>query len=185
MVYAAGSHFISQYFFAIVREFYGNPYNLRPVRRLAVAVSLLLAGCAGVAPETVAVPARGQIEMEIQPNPVRAKRVGEQTWSFPFDVVLREVGGVDIEIEEIRARVSVAGIVVLTQVVDPEEGERRGYDMSIDAGGVLHAAFSPTRQVPDPRLLEMARAELTVLAVDRYGRRSEASRTVRVELEAE
>lgn len=185
MVYAAGSHFISQYFFAIVREFYGNPYNLRPVRRLAVAVSLLLAGCAGVAPETVAVPARGQIEMEIQPNPVRAKRVGEQTWSFPFDVVLREVGGVDIEIEEIRARVSVAGIGVLTQVVDPAEAERRGYDMTIEAGGVLHAGFSPRRKVADARILQMASAELTVIAVDRYGRRSEVSRTVRVELEDE
>jgi hypothetical protein len=152
------------------------------VPRLALFAVLLLAGCAGVAPETVAVPARGQIEMEIQPNPVRAKRTGEQTWSFPFEVVLREVGGVDIEIEEIRARVTVAGIVVLTQVVDPEEGERRGYDMTIEAGGVLHAAFSPTRQVPDPRLLEMASAELTAIAVDRYGRRSESSRTVRVRL---
>ncbi len=146
---------------------------------------LLLAGCAGVAPETSAVAARGQIELEVQPNPIRAKRAGDQAWSFPFEVVLREVGGVDIEIEEIRARVTVAGVVVLTQVVDPEEGERRGYDMTIEAGGVLHAGFAPTRSVPDPRLLEMARAELTVIALDRYGRRSEASRIVRVELEEE
>ncbi len=136
-------------------------------------------------PESVSVPVRGQIDLDIQPNPVRAKRVDGETWTFPFEVVLREVGGVDIEIEEIRARVTVGGIAVLTQVVDPEEGERRGYDMTIEAGGVLHAGFSPTRAVPDARLLEMARAELTVVAVDRYGRRSEASRTVRVQLEVE
>lgn len=151
----------------------------------ALAAILLLAGCAGMAPESVSVPARGVVELEIQPNPVRARRVADQTWTFPFEVVLREVGGVDIEIEEIRATVTIAGIAVLTQVVDPAEAERRGYDMSIDAGGVLHAGFSPTRRVPDARLLEMARAELTVLAVDRYGRRSQASRTVRVDLEAE
>jgi hypothetical protein len=150
-----------------------------------LAALLLIAACAGVAPESVSLPVRGQIELEIQPNPVRARRVAGDTWTFPFEVVLREVGGVEVEIEEIRAAVTIAGIAVLTQVVDPEEAERRGYDMTLDAGGVLHAGFSPTRQVPDPRLLEMARAELTVVAVDRYGRRSQASRTVRVDLEAE
>jgi hypothetical protein len=150
-----------------------------------LAAFLLFAACAGVAPESISVPARGQIDMEIQPNPVRARRVAAQTWTFPFEVVLREVGGVEVVIEEIRAVVTIAGIAVLTQVVDPEEAERRGYDMTLDAGGVLHAGFSPTREVPDGRILEMARAELTVIAVDRYGRRSQASRTVRVELEAE
>jgi hypothetical protein len=153
------------------------------VSRLAFALLLLLPACAGVAPETTAVPTRGVVELEIQPNPILARRAGPDAWTFPFDAVLREAGGVDIEIEEIRATVRVAGITVLSQVVDPEEGERRGYDMSIEAGGVLHARFSPTRTVPDRRVLEMARAELTVVAIDQYGRRSQASRTVRVVLE--
>ncbi|HEU5161842.1 MAG TPA: hypothetical protein VFV54_01735 [Thermoanaerobaculia bacterium] len=149
------------------------------------AILLVVSACAGVAPESVTVPARGEIDLDIQPNPVRARRLEGETWTFPFEVVLREVGGVDIEIEEIRATVTIAGVSVLTQVVDPEEAERRGYDMTIDAGGVLHAGFSPTRHVPDARLLEMARAELTVVAIDRYGRRSQANRTVRVDLEEE
>ena len=161
-----------------------NRVSSRAVPRL-LAVLLLVSACAGVVPESVSVPARGQIELEIQPNPVLARRVEGETWTFPFEVVLREAGGVDIEIEEIRAAVTIAGVAVFTQVVDPEEAERRGYDMTLEAGGVLHARFSPTRRVPDSRLLEMARAELTVVAIDRYGRRSQASRTVRVDLEEE
>ncbi len=134
-------------------------------------------------PETAGMPVQGQLELEIHPNPVVAKPAGPRTWAFPFEVLLRESGGVDIEIEAIHVSVTMGGVPVMRQVWDPEEVRRRGYPTTIPAGGVLHVAFAPRRELANPAILELARAAIAVDVVDRHGRRSTAVHEVTVRLD--
>ncbi|HVR44021.1 MAG TPA: hypothetical protein VMS56_11335 [Thermoanaerobaculia bacterium] len=151
--------------------------------RSLLGAALLAAGCSGALPESPAISVRGRVALEIHPEPIVARRLGADDWQFPFEVVLRETGGVDVEIEAIRVEVRVGGFPLTRQIFDSEEVRRRGYPTIIEGGGVLQLAFAPVRRVADLRLLAFARAEITIEAVDRYGRRSEASRALRVEME--
>ncbi|HUF17429.1 MAG TPA: hypothetical protein VMS12_05220 [Thermoanaerobaculia bacterium] len=147
---------------------------------MALGLILLSGGCSGAATEFSAVPIRGRVEFEISPNPIRAIRLEENQWSFPFEVTLRESGGVDVEIETLRLTVTIAGLPVARMIWDGAEIEKRGYSTAIPAGEARQYAFTPVRTVPDERLLTLARADINVAAVDRDGRRSEATRTISV-----
>lgn len=144
---------------------------------------MTMLGCSGGAPEPATNPIRGRLEAEVLPNPVVAVATGEGSWQFPFEVVLRESGGVEIEIEAIRIRVTVAGIPVSRQLWDSEEIRRRGYGTVLPPGGMLQYAFTPVRAVANAPLLEVARGEVEIEVVDRLGNRSSTVVTIGVTLE--
>lgn len=137
-----------------------------------IASTMVLPGCAGTAAEPVLYPVQGRLEADILPNPVVAVSAGDRSWRFPFEVVLRESGGVDIEIEAIRIRVSVAGVPLTSQLWDAQEIRRRGYRTSVPAGGLLQYAFAPVRTISNPLLIEAARGEVEIEIVDLRGNRS-------------
>lgn len=126
-------------------------------------------------------PRRGKIAVDIIPNPIVAKPVSGDVYEFPFEVSLREVGGVEIEIETLEIDVTMlGGLRVLSSSYGPEEIEKRGYSKVIPAGGNLQYRFVPRRRVTNELLFTAVTAEITVAAIDRIGNRTEAMTKVTV-----
>jgi hypothetical protein len=127
------------------------------------------------------VPGHGALSISIIPNPIVATLVRDETYSFPFEVVLRETGGRPVDIERITADIyALGGIRVGSESYDAAQIRNLGYSPRIPAHGELRYRFSPQREVPDERLFGGVSAELRVDGVDDTGTAARASTTVSV-----
>lgn len=138
------------------------------------------AGCTGTTTEAIAPGPRGALVLDVYPNPVVAKPVGQDVYDFPFEVSLREVGGSEVEIDAIRVEVRLGGLPIFAQTYDETELTRRGFSATVPAGGNVQYRFSPRRTVTTELLFSHASAVVAVSGVDRSGNRAEARATVTV-----
>ena len=67
-------------------------------------------------PKESAVPLRGRLDLEVQPNPIIAVPVGDNWYELRFDIVMRETGGVDVRIENFTVEaLALRGVPVHSQ----------------------------------------------------------------------
>lgn len=160
-------------------EIFGHTgYHVR--MRLSLLLALLLAACSSVQTEKPAV-LKGQLVLEVDPNPIVATRVSENTWEFPFDIVMREAGGVDLHIESFTIDVYVLGAIHVFSA--PYEGSmitQKGYPDRIEAGQFHRFPFRIRRDVPNDILFKGAYADVTAQTLDAMGNRNETKLRVGV-----
>jgi len=153
-------------------------------RLLLIPIALTLSFCASSndSPSTTPTPAgRGSITIDIIPNPIIATRVNGETYDFPFEVVVRETGGRDVEIERVTADVRALGsIPVADESYDAAKIRSLGYATRIPANSEVRYRFTPRKEVPDDRLFGSVSAELRAVAHDDSGAPANASVTVTI-----
>lgn len=127
---------------------------------------------------------RGQLSFDIYPNPILAKRLEANLYEFPFDVSVREVGGVDVEIVGLQVDVFfLSGVRIFSQPYGPEELSRRQLPTRVAAGSNLQYSFAPRREVASETLIRGVSAEITIEGIDAQGRSTEARTRVSVRAE--
>ncbi|MGZ8869276.1 MAG: hypothetical protein ACXW2P_13110 [Thermoanaerobaculia bacterium] len=142
-------------------------------------LSTFCAGRGGQGP--VSQPGHGAIAIQIVPNPIVAHKVSGNTYDFPFEVVIREIGGRPVEIARVSADVyALGGIRVAEESYDAAKIRSLGYATSLSANGELRYKFAPRKSVPDDRLFGGVSAELRVEARDDSGTPANATTEVTV-----
>ena len=151
---------------------------------ILVAMVIVAASCSsggGGTPQSVVQPGHGAITVEIIPNPIVAQHVSGDTYSFPFDVVVRETGRHAVSISRVTADVNALGSIhVATESYDAAQIRALGYATTVPSNGTLRYHFAPQKSVPDERLFGGVSAELLVDAVDDTGAPITASTTMTV-----
>ena len=153
------------------------------MKRTAIVFSLIvLAACSG-GPQsgTTSVPGRGALEVQVDPNPIRATQVSGSMYEFPFEVVVRETGGRPVNITSVTATVhGPGGFVVGRDSWDAGRIRALGYPTTIPANGQLRYRFAPRKEVPDERLFGSVSAQLTVEGSDDGNTPASASTVVTI-----
>lgn len=139
---------------------------------------IVLLACATPRPEGLAPSIGGSLAIDVYPNPIIAKQVRADLYQLPFEVSLRETGGMDVEIDGIRIEVRLAALRIFAQAFDETELTRRGYSATVPAGSNVQYKFSPQRELPADLPLPQLSALVVVSGLDTTGRRTEARTTV-------
>lgn len=154
----------------------------RAQRIALLLLALSSSFCSGSrnAPPT-AVPGHGAIRIEITPNPIMATRVSGDTYDFPFEVSIREIGGRPVEITRVSADVfALGGIRIGEESYDAGQIRALGYSTSVPANSEVRYRFAPRRSVPDDRLFSSVSAEVRVEGRDDSGAATTANTSVTV-----
>lgn len=150
------------------------------MRQFLAFAGLILAACSTLETEKPAV-MKGRLVLEVEPNPIVATRISEKLWEFPFDIVMREAGGVDLRIESFTIDVYVLGAIHVFSA--PYEGSvitQKGYPDRIEAGQFRRFPFKLRREVPNDVLFKGAYADVTAETLDAMGNRAETKLRVGV-----
>jgi hypothetical protein len=155
------------------------------MRRLAlIALLVVPIACATHQPGTTkAKTTRGQgrIELTVTPNPVLANNTGGSGYEFPFDVVVKEIGGHTVTIDRVTANVYAGGgISVANESYDAPKIQSLGFATSIPAKGELHYHFNPKKDVADTSLFASIYGDVRVEAIDDNGTRASSTTTITV-----
>jgi hypothetical protein len=157
----------------------------RTVRSLVILLlALPLSFCSsggGAAKPSSGFQGHGALSIRVEPNPIIARQVSGNTYDFPFTLVVKEMGGATVRIEQVSVDVTALGrLRIYSQSYDAAEIERRGYPSSLDPGQELRYPITQRKQIPDDRLFSAVSAELTVHGVDAAGAPTTARTTVTV-----
>ena len=155
------------------------------MKRLTVLAAVLISiGCAtprAGTSRTSSLPGHGAISIAIQPNPIVARRLGGNTYEFPFDVVVRETSGRAVTINRVTLDVyAVGGMRVGSESYDAARIAALGYSTNVPGNGELRYHFTPRKDVTDDRLFGSVYGEVRVEAADESGTPATASTTVTV-----
>jgi hypothetical protein len=152
------------------------------VKRALATIAILLAAACASGPRggsTSTTP--GAISIAINPNPIVAKAVRGTVYEFPFEVIVRETGGRQVEIERVSAEVfALGGFKVAEESYDQAKIRALGHPTTIPANGEVRLRFAQRHEVPDERLFRGVRADLRVEAVDAGGVRITSTTSVTV-----
>ena len=133
-------------------------------------LALLICACAAV-PKEAPVPVRGHLVLDTNPNPLVARRVGDDLYEFSFDIIMREAGGVDVRIEDFTVEaVAYRAVTVRSQTFPASAITDRGYPASIAAGKYLQFHFVKRWSIPHA-LLPGASLHVSARTIDANGRR--------------
>src|SRR5438132_285451 len=83
------------------------------MRRLAVFTGAALCAIACATPNVGTENVHGAIAIEVVPNPVIAKWLGQRVFEFPYTIVLRETAGRGVKISKVATEFHTAGGVRL------------------------------------------------------------------------
>lgn len=138
---------------------------------LLIALPLSFCSSGGTATQTgPATAGHGALSISVEPNPILARQVSGSTYDFPFTLVMREVGGAAVTIQEVSVDVTaLGGLRIYSQSYDAAEIARRGYPTSLGPGQELRYSLTPRKEVPDDRLFSAVTAELSAKGVDASG----------------
>jgi hypothetical protein len=152
------------------------------MRRGALFLFLLFStSCGGRRAAPAVVPGDGALAIDIIPNPIVARAVEGSTYDFPFEVLIREVGGRPVDIRRVSATVFAMGSIRLaSESYDAGKINSLGYPTRLPANGELRYRFVPRRSVGDDRLFGAVSAELRVEGEDDRGTPIAASTGVTV-----
>jgi hypothetical protein len=147
----------------------------------SAAFVLLSSFCAGRNISNTSIAGHGAISIEIVPNPVVATKVSGNTYDFPFEVVVREIGGHPVDVTRVTATVfALHGIQIGSESYDAARIAQLGYATRVPANGVLRYRFNPRRSVTDDRLFQGVSADIRVDATDDTGAPTTAGTRVSV-----
>jgi hypothetical protein len=145
------------------------------MRRLVLISWLVLAGCHAFRDEAAA-PLRGRLVLEVVPNPIVARSVGDDWYEMQFDIIMREEGGVGVRIEDFTIdAVAFRTVTVSSQTYPSSYITDRGYPATIDAGKHLRFSFTKKWQLPTPLLMSGASARVTARTIDVNGNRGQSA----------
>jgi len=147
--------------------------------RLA-ALTLLVAGCAHQAAQSIPQSGHGAITLTVAPNPIVAKQVSGSTFDFPFDIVVRETGGHSLSIASLSLTVYAFGMAVNHDRYDAAQIAALGFPTRLPPNGELRYQLRPRRAVTDERLFTSISATVRIDAMDDGGTPASASTTVSV-----
>ena len=150
---------------------------MRSPRLILLSAALLATACirqpgaASPAAGPAAPPARGALEIVVEPNPIVATPAGEGAWEFPFALSIRETGGSEVTINRVGIDVlTFGGLKVYGTELSAAEIDRRGYPRRVPPHGRIRYPMSPKQNVPDERLFTSVWGELWVEGTDEGGR---------------
>jgi len=147
----------------------------------ATLVTALLSVSCSTLPREIGNPLAGRLLLEISPNPIIAEHVEGRTYDFPFDIIMRETGGVDVTIDDFTVDITLLGVVTLfSQKFPATEISRRGYPVEIGSGKFLRFSFRKRKEVPNDLVFRSAIARVTAHTTDTNGRRGETKLEVQV-----
>jgi hypothetical protein len=155
------------------------------IRSLSVIIVIATLSACGSsrstpAPSPSSFPGHGAISIQVIPNPIVAKAAGGDRYDFPFELVARETGGLDVRIDRVTLDVYALGAIhVYSESYDAASITALGYPTSIAAGSEAHYRFSP-RKNADDRLFGNVSGELRVDGTDAGGHPVSAHTTVTV-----
>ena len=126
---------------------------------------------------------RGQLVLEVIPNPIAAIALGDDLYELTFDIVMREAGGVGVTIEEFTVdAIAFRTVTVQSQTYPATFITDRGYPASIDAGKYLRFSFTKQWRLPSRLLMSGASARVRAKTRDANGARSESHVNVGIEV---
>ena len=147
-----------------------------------VAGALLLVSCQSLQNESPSV-LRGQLVLEVVPNPIRAVPLGDDLYELTFDIVMREAGGVAVTIEDFTVdAIAFRTVTVESQTFPATFITDRGYPASIEAGKYLRFSFTKRWNLPGRLLLSGASARVRARTHDANGHKDEARVNVGIEV---
>ena len=145
---------------------------------LLLLVALIGFACAPISRETPSL-LKGHLVLEVDPNPLIAKHLGGDDYEVPFDIVMREEGGVDLRVEDFTIdAIAFHTVVVQSQTFPGSAIEQRGYPSQIGAGKYLRFSFTKRWTLPTRLLLSGASARITAHTIDTRGQRDTSKLTV-------
>jgi hypothetical protein len=129
-----------------------------------------------VGPKEAVVPLRGRLELEVEPNPIVATPLGNNWYELRFDIIMREAGGVDVQIENFTVdAIALKGVTVRSQTYPASFITDRGYPASVRAGKYLRFAFTRRWPLPTELLVTGAAARITARTIDANGVRGQTT----------
>lgn len=132
-------------------------------------------------PTSTTAPGHGAVSIAVEPNPIVAQAVSGETYDFPFEVIVRETGGRNVDIQRVTATVrGPGGFALGSESWDAARIRSMGYSPSVLANGELRYRFAPRKSVPDQRLFGSVNAELRVEGVDDTGSPTTATTSVTI-----
>jgi hypothetical protein len=158
---------------------------LRKSFLVTAGLILSLSACSSTSPSSGSgpsvIPGRAAIQVEVVPNPIQARQISGDTYEFPFNVVVRELNGVAVQINRVSVDVRALGAIrIYNDAYDSEKIRQLGYSTSVAAGSEQRYTFSTRREVSDDRLFGGVSAELRVDATDANGNAVTASTDVTI-----
>ncbi len=141
------------------------------IRQPAAILLILYSACAAVPAETPAI-LKGHLVLDVDPNPLPARRVGNDLYEFAFDIIMREAGGVDVRIDDFTVdAIAFKTVTVHSQTFPARYITDRGYPAAIAAGKYLRFSFVKRWNIPTPLLLSGASLHVSARTIDANGRR--------------
>lgn len=141
------------------------------MRKFLLLLAATLLSCSGVNEQPTLL--RGQLVLEVLPNPIPVARIGDDLYEFRFSIIMREEGGVDVRIENFTVEaVAFKTVVVRKETLGADAITRRGYPATVPAGEFLKFDFVRRWNVPTRWLLAGASARVSVRTVDAHGRKN-------------
>jgi hypothetical protein len=102
-------------------------------------------------------------------------------YDFPFEVVVRETGGRQVNVRSVSVNVlGPLGLNLHNESWDAERIRSMGQSTTLAANSELRLPFAIRKEVPDDRLFSSVSADLRVEAVDESGSPTTASTNVTV-----
>ncbi|HSP13347.1 MAG TPA: hypothetical protein VLV78_01195 [Thermoanaerobaculia bacterium] len=139
------------------------------IKRSILAVLILACACT-VSPEKPAV-FKGHLVLDTAPNPLIARRVGDDLYELSFDIIMREAGGVDVRIEDFTvSAIAFKGVPIRSQTFPAQYIIDHGYPAEIGAGRYLRFSFVKRWTIPARLLLSGASLRVSARTVDADGR---------------
>jgi len=122
-------------------------------------------------PKEAPVPLHGHLVLDTNPNPLVARRVGNDLYEFEFDIIMREAGGIDVRIEDFTVEaVAFRTVVVRSQTFPASAITDRGYPASVAAGKYLQFHFVKRWNIPSA-MLTYASVHVSARTIDANGHR--------------
>lgn len=139
-------------------------------RPLVLIVLFVLSVSCTVTPEKPAL-FKGHLILDTDPNPLIARKVGEDLYEFSFDIIMREAGGVDVRIQDFTvSAIAFKTVTVQSQTFPAAYITGRGYPAAIGAGKYLRFSFVKRWKIPARLLLSGASLHVSARTVDAGGR---------------
>jgi hypothetical protein len=124
---------------------------------------------------------KGHLVLDTDPNPLIARRVGDDLYEFSFDIIMREAGGVDVHIEDFTvSAIAFKTVAIRSQTYPASYITSHGYPASIGAGKYLRFSFVKRWTIPARLLLSGASLHVSARTVDADGRRDTAEAKIGV-----
>jgi hypothetical protein len=143
---------------------------MRLARTLWLIALILTSACAATSEKPAIL--KGHLVLDVDPNPLVARRVGDDLYEFTFDILMREAGGVDVRIEDFTVdAIAFKTLTIQSQTFPATFITDRGYPAAIAAGKILRFSFVKRWKIPMRLVVSGASLRVSARTIDADGHR--------------